>query len=504
MDIEMDNLDGEQEKNRIYEYDINEEMYNEELYSKLIKKYSDHIFNNFQYYNNSPNETQKHYYRTSIQKKLEIINKAEILGNRKTAKIYGIAESSIRYLRKKKNDYLNVSNKDSITTLHPGHKPEIFIDWNLIESFIDNYRNSGIPITCHTILLECVKQIKDNKFTTKEALLQRIYRFLKRNNYTIRGGKYITQTLPNDSFELIESFIKEIRNKRKITLTKSIDENLIINLDETAIFFNMAPKKTIENIGKKQILLGELDQEIMHVSVILAITASGKKLAPLIIFKGSPKSRFFNSLKEVECVKNKLVFIQCNKTGWPTAEIMKCFMFNVIEKYISKHLFDKSQSLIVLDKAPIHTSEEVIKYYKKGNKKLVFIPSGLNPVLQPLEITVNKLFKNGIKYLYIQHMIKNGKAEKLKLKRKDLIQWIFEVWYNESIITSNCIINTFKSTGISNNINGKEDYLIKAYNIAKELMGKVEEEEISNDNIFMPNDSYISIIEEENEGDDEQ
>ena len=227
-------------------------------------------------------------------------------------------------------------------------------------------------------------------------------------------------------------------------------------------------------------------------------------MAPLIIFKGSPKSRFFNSLKEVECVKNKLVFIQCNKTGWPTAEIMKCFMFNVIEKYISKHLFDKSQSLIVLDKAPIHTSEEVIKYYKKGNKKLVFIPSGLNPVLQPLEITVNKLFKNGIKYLYIQHMIKNGKAEKLKLKRKDLIQWIFEVWYNESIITSNCIINTFKSTGISNNINGKEDDLIKSYNIAKELMGKVEEEEISNDNIFMPNDSYISIIEEENEGDDEQ
>ena len=80
-------------------------------------------------------------------------------------------------------------------------------------------------------------------------------------------------------------------------------------------------------------------------------------------------------------------------------------MNNVIEKYISKHIFAIGQSLIVLDKAPMHISKELIKYYKKGNKKLVFISS--IPVLQPLDITVNKLFKDGFRNLYIQYMIVN-------------------------------------------------------------------------------------------------
>ena len=69
----------------------------------------------------------------------------------------------------------------------------------------------------------------------------------------------------------------------------------------------------------------------------------------------------------------------------------------------------------------MNISKELIKNYKKDNKKFVFLPSGLTPVLQPLDITVNKLFKDGFRNLYIQYMIVNWNAKHLKVKRKDLI-----------------------------------------------------------------------------------
>ena len=47
---------------------------------------------------------------------------------------------------------------------------------------------------------------------------------------------------------------------------------------------------------------------------------------------------------------------------------------------------------------------------------------------------------------------------------------IYEVWYISKYITKQGIINTFKATGISLDINGSENGLIKSYEWAKEHM----------------------------------
>ena len=52
-----------------------------------------------------------HYKRYTIEKKLEIIEKAESIGNRKTDKLYNLDESSIRYIRKHKDEYERCKNK---------------------------------------------------------------------------------------------------------------------------------------------------------------------------------------------------------------------------------------------------------------------------------------------------------------------------------------------------------------------------------------------------------
>ena len=54
-------------------------------------------------------------------------------------------------------------------------------------------------------------------------------------------------------------------------------------MDESPIFFNMIPNKTIAKRGKKTILIKTQNQQKCRISVLLCIVADGSKLAPLKI-----------------------------------------------------------------------------------------------------------------------------------------------------------------------------------------------------------------------------
>ena len=90
------------------------------------------------------------------------------------------------------------------------------------------------------------------------------------------------------------------------------------------------------------------------------------------------------------------------------------------------------------------------------NKKkvnFVLIPAGMTPICQPLDISINKIFKDNIKFLFEQKRIYfEDLNQKIKLKqaRLNLLDFINTVWYNNSIITKNIIINGFNKAGIIN------------------------------------------------------
>ena len=133
-----------------------------------------------------------------------------------------------------------------------------------------------------------------------------------------------------------------------------------------------------------------------------------------------------------------------------------------------------------MDSAPVHISEEIKNLYLSNNKRLLFIPSGLTSVLQPLDVSINKLFKEEVRNKYAEYLIKN-KDMSNKVNREDIIKWIADVWYSDKIISKLSIINTFKGCGISNNINKKDD------NIGYNLSTHGDIEKIS----FIPNEREV-------------
>ena len=67
------------------------------------------------------------------------------------------------------------------------------------------------------------------------------------------------------------------------------------NADETAIYLDMPPKYTLEEKGVKEVLFKNTGCEKVRLTVMLAATADGRKLPPLIILKRKtlPKSEAF-------------------------------------------------------------------------------------------------------------------------------------------------------------------------------------------------------------------
>lgn len=78
----------------------------------------------------------------------------------------------------------------------------------------------------------------------------------------------------------------------------------------------------------------------------------------------------------------------------------------------------------------------------------------MTPVCQPLDISVNKIFKDSLKFKFEKHRLNldklNGKI-KLKTARLNMVENIYSSWKDVNLITKDIIINGFQHAGISNN-----------------------------------------------------
>ncbi|CAN0379284.1 unnamed protein product [Pylaiella littoralis] len=87
------------------------------------------------------------------------------------------------------------------------------------------------------------------------------------------------------------------------------------------------------------------------------------------------------------------------------------------------------------------------------------IPGGLTPVVQPLDRSINKEFKRGMRAKYT-HWVKdefdrNGPGKAVAPSRGVVATWVKDVWANISVKT---ILSCFKVCGLTLNLDGSEDH----------------------------------------------
>jgi len=305
------------------------------------------------------------------------------------------------------------------------------------------------------------------------------YRFFKKNNYSLRRASHLGQPLPSKSLDLFYDFFRDIIRKRHQLgiLDNDGDYDRLVNIDETPIFFEMVSDKTYNKKGAKIVSIETKGNEKKLITCVLAVSASGRKLIPTLIFKGGRDGNLEGRYNNLDCVKNKQIVIYFQSNAWCDEAVFKKWVKDVYLAYEEEEI--KKKCILIMDKAPSHIYRS--KFLDKKNKSYVFIPGGLTRYLQPLDIGINRQFKDHLKNKYLSNLANNigdeveldkeveglrnndnifgdnKKPTKLDEQRLNIINWVIDIWWDDEKIKKSAIINSFNKAAISYPLDGSRD-----------------------------------------------
>ena len=344
-------------------------------------------------------------------------------------------------------------------------------------------RNYSYFVGSYCQSLHYQRRTKEKKL---ECTTKVVYRLLVRNHLTFRIGTHIGQEHSENYKEKMFEFIKLVESYRKCN---DLELDQIANMDETPLFLNMARTRAIAKIGSKTVNIKTHGQEKVRVIVILWIVADGTKLPPVVVFKGNPNGRVAKELEKHPLVESKQLFAFWQNKAWNNKDVMKKWINVVWRKYA--HFKLKKKNMLVLDEASVHKIPEIKKSLELSETKVMMIPGGRTWYLLPIDVSINKPFKDGIRKKYNEYWLEKGD---IKVSRNEILNWVGEVWYDDNL-TSYMIEKSFKKAGITLNIDGSEDDLFIANNDeeVEEIVAEADQmvEEADNEEKV-----YIEIVNE--------
>lgn len=367
--------------------------------------------------------------------KLEIINYAKEHGNRAAGRQYGVGEASVRDWKKAEEE-LKISKPQKRASR--GHSAK----WPILEenlaSWVRAQRDAGSAVSTVNIRMKAQTIATEMNIMNFKGNPSWIFKFMKRNQLSVRVRTTVGQKLPEDWEEKISNFrdfvAKEI-NQQKLSYAD------IINMDEVPMSFDIPPTRSIATVGTKTIAISTTGHERNNFTVVLGCAASGLKLKPMVIFKRvtMPRVKFPDG-----------IVVVVNKKGWMNTDVMKTWISKCYRT--RQGSFFQKNSLLIMDAMTSHLGEEVKKTVNAAGGHIAIIPGGLTSKLQPLDIAVNRPFKVFIREEWAKWMIRGthtftATGRQRRAGYDEICKWILSSWQRVKVST---IVNSFVKSGITN------------------------------------------------------
>ena len=193
----------------------------------------------------------------TLVQKIAVVNEAEKTSLHIASEKYGIDRKSIREWIAHKQDLINQDNKNKKFGLakNAGHKSVSYSFEENILNWILYNRKLGVAITAKAIIAYTTKIIPEFKEKNLISLNNWFYRFMKRHNLVIRYASHLGQKYPRgtiDNIYNIYNFFHEVISKRRELLIDDNNLDLLVNCDETAVFFESPERKNYMFKGDKR------------------------------------------------------------------------------------------------------------------------------------------------------------------------------------------------------------------------------------------------------------
>jgi hypothetical protein len=154
------------------------------------------------------------------------------------------------------------------------------------------------------------------------------------------------------------------------------------------------------------------------------------------------------------------VVVWFQKNGWMDSDLMLKYVdfFNDVRL---KNGTREEPAMLVYDSFKGHLEESVKKKFHESGIDLAVIPGGLTSICQPLDVTINKPFKDNLRKEWHTWMANGGAGETAagNLRRArigDVCLWVKRSW---RAVHDETIIESFKTCKISTNLDETDSEL---------------------------------------------
>lgn len=162
---------------------------------------------------------------------------------------------------------------------------------------------------------------------------------------------------------------------------------LIINMDVTPVCFDMPSGTTIDRRGKREIIVCGTGAHKRRLTVTLVCTAAGEMLKPSITFKA-----------KTDCLLKTLNV--SNADAVVDSHLMIQWIRRVLLTHTQGH-----HALLVFNTFRGHLTDDVVQKLAENNITHITIPGGCTSKVQPLDVSINKPFKDYLCGAWEQYMI---------------------------------------------------------------------------------------------------
>lgn len=231
----------------------------------------------------------------------------------------------------------------------------------------------------------------------------------------------------------------------------------ICNMDETPIPFEYLNGRTYEMKGAKTVWAkqtrGGWDKG--QATLILYVFADGlPRIMPKLIFHATTGAQIRSNEKPLY---DKRVTVKFN----PTAYNNEALFLRWIEEELIKLEDWKDGGLLAIDAAEFHKTEKILSTLRENPIISSMIPPGCTGLVQPLDISINKPFKELLRdYVdsYVEEKERAGKESWSVGDRRVMTTiCVARAWDQFCLESRHLVITSFRNVGLSLHPNGSED-----------------------------------------------
>ena len=250
-------------------------------------------------------------------------------------------------------------------------------------------------------------------------------------------------------------------------------------MDQTPLPFVLHDGKTYNDKGKKEIWCATAPSGLdkRQCTVQLTIFADGKpRVRPTIIFRGQGK-RVSKTEKDAW---DSRVCVMFQEKAWCDEAIMKAWIDREWSNtFTNPHDPCSSGKILVADVHTAQQTEALKTALLKYKTELVNVPPRCTSWVQPLDVSVNKPFKEEVKRHHEKHMSDNLQLyteSKLSAWQRCVLltKWVAEAW-KEINRNKETVIRSFKKCGVSLTLDEKENDAINIEGIPDYEMPQPDE-----------------------------